>query len=96
MKIYILVGIYTRNELGATGSISDCLIFKTKEEALKRLYQEISRDCERKETIEEVDIQEEQGKTIARHEWTTDWDSDLNSYEIREIDTDVVFNKTQE
>lgn len=90
MKIYILVGIYTPNEMGATGNISDCLIFDSKEKAIERLREKIKVETDRNIEIEETNIGDEQGKIIAECDFTADWTGDYYQYEIREIDTNEI------
>ena len=90
MKIYILVGIYTPNEMGSTGNICDCLIFDSKEKAIERLRAEIKGDTDRNIEIEKTNIGDEQGRIIAECDYTADWTSDYLQYEIREIDTNEI------
>ena len=90
MKIYILVGIYTPNELGATGNICDFLLFDSKEKAIERLQQEIEGDTERSVTIREINVTDDHGRIIAECDYTADWNGDYYNYEIREIDTEEV------
>ena len=90
MKIYVLVGIYTPNEMGATGNISDCLIFDSQEKAIERLREEIKSNTDRNIEIEKTNIGDEQGKIIAECDYTADWTSDYYQYEIREIDTNKI------
>lgn len=90
MKIYILVGIYTPNELGATGHINNFLLFNSKEKAIERLQQEIEGDTESSVTISEINVTDEQGRIIAECDYTADWTGDYYQYEIREIDTEEI------
>ena len=40
MKIFIVVRFWTPDERGATGSLTDCKVFKTEEEAVEYVYKE--------------------------------------------------------
>ena len=90
MKVYILVGIYTSNDLGATGDICDFLLFDSKEKATERLQQEIEGNTESSVTIKEINVTDEQGRIISECDYTADWTGDYYHYEIREIDTEEI------
>lgn len=40
MKVYIAIRFWTPNELGGLGSLTDCEVFKTEEEAVEYVRQE--------------------------------------------------------
>lgn len=96
MKLYVATKIYTPNELGGTGSIADVILCSSLDDAYKQVYDDMHSHLEKIETIEKVNIEDGQGKIVAECNYVTDWDSDVVEWEIREFDTDKIFNKPQE
>ena len=73
MKIYIVIEIRTPNELGGTGDLSECEVFKTAEEAI---------DYVRRESGEEPDTGNP--NYVCEATEVTEWDGDFIQYYVIE------------
>ena len=68
MKVYIAIKFWTPNELGGLGSLTDCEVFKTEDEAIEYVR--------KKSGGKEPEKEEGHSLYLYSLSYSTEWDSD--------------------